>query len=432
MAHQHPAVLVVEDDLDIQMLVAEVLESEGYAVRTARNGRLGIESLREFPPDVVVLDLMMPEVDGFGVLDAWRELPEPRPPVVVVSAFDGYLPLALKRGASAALRKPFDLDALLSSVRSALHGKKEPLPVEDAAARDESRRLRAVLELKLEQPAPTQAMDEFVRRVALIFDVPVCLVSIITYDRQYWHAFCGLSDDLAAARGTPREDSFCTHAVVAKAALIVQDAVKNPLFSGNRLVREEGLRFYAGVPLANRFGDVLGTVCLLDFRPRGFTCFDLELLSVLAKRVVAELEWREKRERPRAPNAAFRYLAWLDEDLDLLGREAFLQGLQVESLRAAAMSRELSLAVVVVPAERLRAAVADLKAALPSALLGRLGFSRIGLLAWSTSREELLGRAVAAAGSSAQVEALAVPRIAGSVDQFLQEAEIAAGSAGLR
>lgn len=431
MARDRPAVLVVEDDLEIQALVAEVLESEGYAVRTARNGRFGIESLHDLPPDVVVLDLMMPEVDGFGVLAVWRELPEPRPPVVVVSAFDGYLPLAMERGAAATLRKPFDLDALLSSVRSVLDGK-QPAPPEEPAARDESRRLRAVLEMKLEQPAPTHAMDEFVHRVALIFDIPVCLVSIITYDRQYWHAFCGLSEDLAAARGTPREDSFCTHAVVARAALIVQDAAKNPLFAENRLVREEGLRFYAGVPLTNRLGDVLGTLCLLDFRPRMFTSFDLELLSVLAKRVVAELEWRERRQHPGAPATAFRYLGWLDEELDLLGREAFVQGLQVESLRAGAMSRDLSLAVVVVPMERLASAVADLKTALPSALLGRLGYARVGLLARSTSREELLRSAVAAGGPGAQVQALAVPRIAGGADQFLHQAENAAGSGGLR
>jgi DNA-binding response OmpR family regulator len=85
---------------------------EGFAARTARNGRVGLELLRACSPDVVLLDLMMPELDGFGFLAGWREGAEPRPPVLASSAFDDYLPAAVAQGAAAALRNPYDLDEL--------------------------------------------------------------------------------------------------------------------------------------------------------------------------------------------------------------------------------------------------------------------------------------------------------------------------------
>jgi CheY-like chemotaxis protein len=421
------AVLLVEDDHEISGLVAEILEVEGFSVATARNGRVGLELLRSAAPDVVLLDLMMPELDGFGFLAGYRELPPPRPPVLASSAFEGYLPVALEQGAAAVLKKPYDLDDLLAAVSGLADGG-APTGLAEPVAADERDRLRAVLELKLDQPAPTAAMDAFVQRVARIFEVPICLVSIVTRDRQYWHAFCGLPSDLEHARGTPRSDSFCTHAVVANASLVVQDARENPFFADNAFVRERGLRFYAGVPIVHRFGHVLGTLCLLDMRPRTFTAFDLELQSVLAKRIAAELEWREKRRSPTTPDAAFRYLSWLDEEHDILGREAFVQALQVEALRASERRADLSLAVASVAPGELAPVVARLKGAFPRAMLGRLGYARVGVLAFGDPADAVAQRARAGAGASAALAVVRVPRIAGGAESFLHCAEQAAGA----
>jgi GAF domain-containing protein len=188
-------------------------------------------------------------------------------------------------------------------------------------------------------------------------------------------------------------------------------------------VRERGLRFYAGVPIPDRFGEVLGTLCLLDFHPRPFTAFDLELLSILSRRVAAELEWREKRRKPHVPDAAFRYLAWLDEELDVLGREAFLQAVQAESLRAAESRRDLSLAVVSVAPERLRETSDALKGSFPGALFARLGFARLGLLAFGEPLPPVLARAEVVAGPDATVRGASVPRIVGGAARFLRLAE---------
>jgi CheY-like chemotaxis protein len=111
-----PLVLVVDDDPDILEAVAEILEGEGYRVARARNGLEALERVEEEEPALVLLDLMMPLMDGaaFG-----RELQVRRPsanlPIVVISA-DGNPDRAAVPGTVGVLPKPFDIDALLRMV----------------------------------------------------------------------------------------------------------------------------------------------------------------------------------------------------------------------------------------------------------------------------------------------------------------------------
>lgn len=430
--HSRATVLVVEDDPDIGALVGDCLQDAGYGAVLVRNGRQALDALPSTRPHAILLDLMMPEMDGFGFLRQYAKRPGPRSPVIAMSALESYLHAARGEGAQAILPKPFSIEALLAAVRAVLvGGEPDDRDASGTAVRDEKARLLAVMDLRLDEPAPTAAMDAFVQRVAAIFGVPICLVSIVTDDRQYWHSFCGLPADLESARGSPRQDSFCTHAVVAQAALVVQDARESPIFASNPFVVERGLRFYAGVPLTTRFGQTVGTLCLLDYRPRTFTTFDLELLGVLARRVVAELEWRERRASPRSPHAAFRYLTWLDEELDVLGREAFVQALQVLSLRAGEARSALTLAVLATAPEHVEAVTTDLKAAFPRGLLGRLGLSRLGILATDGDPATVRRRVEQAARAVAGLEVAQVPRIAGGAAQFLAVAEAALGREGL-
>jgi CheY-like chemotaxis protein len=88
-ATEPSTVLIVEDDEEQRRLVRELLGACGWAVREAANGRLALDALEEGLPDILLLDLMMPEMDGFGVVaalqakPAWRDIP-----VVVVTALD--------------------------------------------------------------------------------------------------------------------------------------------------------------------------------------------------------------------------------------------------------------------------------------------------------------------------------------------------------
>src|SRR5258708_4823514 len=111
-------VLVVDDSEDLQDAYELILTSEGHEVSRASNGLDGLEHINAEHPDVVLLDMMMPELDGIGFLEQLAHRPDP-PPVIANSGFDAYHDAALERGAKAYLAKPCtppQLQAALDSV----------------------------------------------------------------------------------------------------------------------------------------------------------------------------------------------------------------------------------------------------------------------------------------------------------------------------
>jgi CheY-like chemotaxis protein len=110
-----PAILVVDDQADIRDIVALVLSDEGYAVQTAANGQEALDSIRQQPPSLVLLDLQMPVMTGWDVVDKLRAEGLPVP-VVFMSAGIIARAEAERVGVAGYLSKPFDLDDLLGVV----------------------------------------------------------------------------------------------------------------------------------------------------------------------------------------------------------------------------------------------------------------------------------------------------------------------------
>jgi len=110
-------VLEVEDDPDIREMVSKLLLSEGYKVVSAEHGQDALEKMEGgFRPDVILLDLMMPVLNGFDVLRVMHRTPRwSSIPVVIVSANQGHDLVDL--GTAAIIRKPFDLNVLLNTLR---------------------------------------------------------------------------------------------------------------------------------------------------------------------------------------------------------------------------------------------------------------------------------------------------------------------------
>jgi CheY-like chemotaxis protein len=118
-------VMVVEDDHDIRDSLAVALTDAGYEVIDASNGQIALDRLATREPGVILLDLMMPVLNGLEFLAHFRKNPRwSRIPVIVASANRGYD--ATDLGAFAVLRKPLDLDLLLESVKSALGAQPTP------------------------------------------------------------------------------------------------------------------------------------------------------------------------------------------------------------------------------------------------------------------------------------------------------------------
>jgi two-component system, chemotaxis family, chemotaxis protein CheY len=115
-----PSILVVEDDAATRTLLRRMLERTGFAVTTAINGRDGVERFREHPADVVLTDMLMPEMDGIDLIRTLRsEWPAVR--VIAVSGFEHpYLGMALGYGAKATLNKPVHASQLVETVKRVL------------------------------------------------------------------------------------------------------------------------------------------------------------------------------------------------------------------------------------------------------------------------------------------------------------------------
>jgi two-component system, OmpR family, alkaline phosphatase synthesis response regulator PhoP len=113
------AVLVVDDEMDIREAVAEVLAEEGYEVHAAGDGAEALRKARSVHPSLVLLDLMMPGMNGWEFRAAQSRDPELRDiPVVVLSALGRVAGL----DAEGFIQKPFDLEELLSAVKAHAHG----------------------------------------------------------------------------------------------------------------------------------------------------------------------------------------------------------------------------------------------------------------------------------------------------------------------
>ena len=126
------SVLVVDDEPDIRYLVKVNLELDGHTVRTASNGAEALEEIRDGVPDVVLLDVMMPGVDGWKVLESIKAEPDPgirEVPVVMLTAFGGH-ENEVRGGIEGAIRyltKPISPEELRKEVREAIAGDPEPV-----------------------------------------------------------------------------------------------------------------------------------------------------------------------------------------------------------------------------------------------------------------------------------------------------------------
>ncbi|MCU0791859.1 MAG: response regulator [Opitutaceae bacterium] len=153
----------------------------------------------------------------------------------------------------------------------------------------------AVLDTPAEPP-----FDQLAQLAAHICGTPTALITLIDAERQWFKSCIGFD-----ATETPREDSVCARIMHTGTLTELRDLAADPRFASLRLVREAPrLRFYAGVPLVTPSGQPLGTLCVIDYRPRELDELQREALRVLAAQVMAQLELRRNlRDKSRAESA---------------------------------------------------------------------------------------------------------------------------------
>ncbi|MBS1301082.1 histidine kinase dimerization/phosphoacceptor domain -containing protein [Loktanella sp. SALINAS62] len=153
---------------------------------------------------------------------------------------------------------------------------------------NEDERLEALSAYDFKSTPHESDFDDIVDLASKICETPVSLMSLLDKDRQWFKSSVGVKVD-----DTPRDNAICAHALLQDDLLEIEDMQVDPRTADNGLiVRDNGLRFYAGVQLRTPQGLAIGTLCVLDNKPRKLTDLQRQTLRTLANQVMTQLELR--------------------------------------------------------------------------------------------------------------------------------------------
>lgn len=153
---------------------------------------------------------------------------------------------------------------------------------------NEEERLKALKELGILDSSPEERFNRITRLARTLFNVDIATISLVDADRQWFKGMQGLD-----VSETPRDVSFCGHAILGDDAFVVNDATADERFSDNPLVtKDPSIRFYAGIPITGPRALKVGTLCIIDKKTRTFTDAEKQLLKDLAAWVEIELNSR--------------------------------------------------------------------------------------------------------------------------------------------
>lgn len=154
---------------------------------------------------------------------------------------------------------------------------------------NETARLEALRRYEVLDTPPEKEFDDLCYLASHICGTPVALISLIDQDRQWFKAKLG--SDLSE---TSRDIAFCAHAILDHDIFVVEDATKDKRFAQNPMVTSEAnLRFYAGAPLLTPDGFTVGTICVVDQKPRKLSPEQLDAMRALGRQVINQLELRK-------------------------------------------------------------------------------------------------------------------------------------------
>jgi signal transduction histidine kinase len=159
----------------------------------------------------------------------------------------------------------------------------------DAVTASEQERLAALYGYQILDTPAERDFDDITALAAQLCDTPKAAISLVDSDRQWFKSRLGLD-----ACETSRDTSFCAHAMHHDDVMVVEDARLDPRFATNPAVLDDPhVRFYAGAPLVSAGGQRLGSLCVIDHRPRRLTATQRDGLLILARHVMVQLELRQ-------------------------------------------------------------------------------------------------------------------------------------------
>jgi type IV pilus assembly protein PilB len=265
--------------------------SEGGATATdAPNAQMVVALIASQQPDLLIVGPSSPELDVGGLIHLVRSVLGMKDlPVVAVVASEEDADALLEAGADDFLALPLRPASVRARLKSVLaRGNRWAAPEEVMRPRtpaDEVDRLADLRSTGILDTPPEERFDRLTRKAAEHFGVPLSMVSLVDADRQWWKSHHGTD-----GTGTPRDVSFCGHAVLEEDVFVVEDAYLDARFVDNPLVTGDSqVRFYAGYPMKGAGGHHVGAFCIVDHKPRHMSAEDVRVLEELGREAEAEL-----------------------------------------------------------------------------------------------------------------------------------------------
>jgi len=284
------------DELAGEMLV-QLLRQQGFEAENASSvssSRELVEAALKSDPEAICISVVAPSTlihARFLSTKLRSHLPHAKIVVGIWGATENMV------GAGERLRSSGANEVVLSLAEAVVQLGKFSVSIPDemvpgAIPANEEERLAELARLRLLEGTSEDVFDRMTRKVARIFEVPIALISFIDRDRQWFKSAVGLPADSAKARQTSRDLSVCGHLIANNESMVVEDLARDRRFANNATLKEHGLRFYAGVPIRSH-GLPIGSLCILDTRPRRLTDREKRILEVIAEDITEEIEHRQ-------------------------------------------------------------------------------------------------------------------------------------------
>ncbi len=280
-------VLLAVSDAEIEAELREAAHAEGFDTLTSDGFDDALQLAREEQPPIVVLEAA-PDRALDDLADEARAIVEsyPEGATVVYVTTSTPPPDGIRAEITDWLVWPASQSQVRTKLRAwllrrACRWQSAALPA------NESERLSALWDLGILDTETEARFDRFTEVACSTFEVPIALVTLVDEDRQWFKSHAGLG-----VVETPRDESMCAHAILDEDdVFVVTDALRDDRFADNPHVASNArLRFYAGVPLTLPDGHRVGTLCIMDHRPRVLDDEQIERLRDLGRMVEAELQ----------------------------------------------------------------------------------------------------------------------------------------------
>jgi CheY-like chemotaxis protein len=290
-------ILVVESDQRAALSLATALRQQGWGVVAASDAIMAQSVALKTKPDAVVLNAQIHGGGGLVALKRMRSSAHTAvvPVIAIVPRGGVQKQEMLSAGAQECIEQPVDAAVICDAIKKHLS---QPLVVMEAPAEviASPERIAALIDTGLLDSAPDESFDRITQIAAKLVGAPQVLISLVDKDRQFFKSQVGLAAPWSASRQMPLSHSFCQWVVSGRAELTVRDAHQHPVLHSNLAVRDFGVSAYAGMPLYEKGGQAIGSLCAVNAKPQLWTENELETLRDLAKVAEAYIVMKQDRD----------------------------------------------------------------------------------------------------------------------------------------